>query len=171
MGNDLNLRRITADSFYNLARQMLVTTFQLVTSVLLARGLGVEGKGVFAVTMLLPSMLKSFLNLGGGPAIAYHVAHRDHDIGTALRGALSLGIWAGLLGMFLGTALVLFGDTLFPGVGWRLLVLALIVFPIDLLYNYLRSILLGLQDFKAYNLVLVLPRFLNIFLVALFIFW
>jgi len=58
--------------------------------------------------------------------------------------------------------LVIWGAELFPGVPQGLLYLGLASFPLTLLLAYLNTILQGLEDFKALNLTVLLPPYVNL---------
>lgn len=170
MQTNLNLKQFTGNTLYTIIRQVWGMILGLVISVLLARGLGAEGRGVYALAILLPTLIITFTNLGVPTATAYYIANRKYDLETALQQNIALTLWLSLLTMSMGVGLSLWANKLlFPGVAWQLLLLALIFIPFILLNANLTAILHGLQNFKAYNFVGIFPQFFTIFFLVLLV--
>lgn len=122
------------------------------TSVILARTLGPEGRGVYAMAALLPSLIVTFGNLGIGPATVYYVARdefrRQEILGNNVLlslGISGIGILAGLVVIFF------FREIVFPGVAMGYLLLALVLVPVEVFFSYVRHVLLGAQRIKEFN--------------------
>ena len=170
MSQKLELRRFASDSSYNFIRQGWALGLGLLISVLLSRGLGTEGRGIYSVVLLLPTFLVTFLNLGIGPATAYYIGRDATRMTAILRNNLALSIWISAFSIASGTLLIVFaGQALFPGAPQRLLLLSLAAIPITLQQSFLVTIFQGLEDFKAYNLVLMTPHLVMLALIILFI--
>ena len=164
------LRRNISMTF---GRQLLSALAQFILVVVVARKLGPEGNGFYALAILLPTMLSTFLNLGIGPATVYHVSRKDFDVADALAGNLRLAFVVSAIGVVLTLpVLFLWGEVLFPKIPISLLFVGLSSFPISLLLAYLNTILQGQEDFKAFNLSILLPPYANLVgvLVAFYIF-
>jgi len=137
-------------------------------SVILARALGPEGRGIYALAMLLPSLIVTFGNLGIGPATVYYVARgelrRQEILGTNV--LLSVGI--GGIGVLAGLIVVLFfRENVFPGVAPGYLLLALVLVPVEVFFSYVRYVLLGAQRIKEFNYVQIAQSVLFLGFVAL----
>ncbi|GAA5137888.1 flippase [Alloalcanivorax gelatiniphagus] len=155
-----------------LGRQLLAALAQLFLVVLIARHLGPEGNGFYAMAVLLPSLLANFLNFGVGPATVYYVSRRDLSVREALFGNVRLAFTVSCVGIAVALPVVwIWGKTLFPGVPTLLLYIGLISFPLTLLMAYLTVILQGKENFKAYNLTVLCPPFANLagIVIALFL--
>ncbi len=172
MGENLGLKRFAGDSIYTLIRQAWTLVLGIGTSVLLARGLGAEARGVYALVLLLPSLIVTFTNMGVGSATVYYVASGKHEVTESIKGNIALTFWISLVGVFVGVGLVYFGhDYLFPSVPLQLLLLSLFLIPLLLLNGSLITILQGLQDFKSYNLVGILPQTITLALIFILVWW
>lgn len=102
------------------------------TSVILARILGPEGRGIYALAMLLPSIIVTFGNLGIGPATVYFVARGEFRKQEILGNNVLLSIGISSIGVLLGLVIILFfRKVVFPGVDSAYLLLALILVPIE----------------------------------------
>jgi O-antigen/teichoic acid export membrane protein len=146
-----------------LGRQMLAAFAQFLLVVLIARELGPEGNGFYAIAILVPTMLGNFLNFGIGPATVYYVSRGDFDVHQAMAGNLRLALIVATAGIACALpVLMIWGADLFPGVPQGLLYLGLASFPLTLLLAYLNTILQGLEDFKALNLAVLLPTYVNL---------
>lgn len=172
IGSGLELRRFARDSSYNLVRQIWAIGVGLAISVLLARGLGVVDRGVYALALLLPQMLVTFLNMGVAPATVYFVGRGDRELEAAVRGNIALALWTSAGAMLIGLLLALYGgEILFPDVPLKLLLLSILVIPISIHNSYLLAILQGIQDFRAYNSVSMTPQLVTLFLLVLLVWW
>jgi len=124
------------------------------TSITLARALGPEGRGIYALVMLLPSLIVTFGNLGIGPATVYYVARGEFRRQEILGNNVLLSVGIGGIGVLAGLIVVLFfREKVFPGVAPGYLLLALVLVPMEVLSSYLRYVLLGAQRIKEFNYV------------------
>ena len=124
------------------------------TSVILARVLGPEGRGIYALAMLLPSLIVTFGNLGIGPATVYYVARGEFRREEILGNNILLSAGIGGIGVLAGLVVVLFfRETVFPGVAPGYLLLALLLVPVQVFSSYVRQVLLGAQRIKEFNYV------------------
>lgn len=144
----------------------------IVTSIILARLLGPEGKGTYALAALLPALIVTFSNLGIGPATVYYVAQGRHPHREILGNNIVIALGIGIIGVLAGLgAVFFFQESIFPGVPQSYLLLALGLIPVNLFFTYLQSILLGAQKFKEFNLIAILRSllFLAFIVIALWI--
>lgn len=136
-----------------LMRQVVALGIGLATNIVLARTLGADGYGLYALAILLPTMLATLMELGVGPATVYYVGSGQLTVyGAVKQNARILGAVT-IVGSFVVAAAIALGsDILFTGVDARLLLLASGAFPLLLAYSYSNSVLQGLQDFRSVNL-------------------
>lgn len=159
-------RRLRGDFSLAVLQNVGTIALAVATSVLIARTLGPEGNGQYAIAVLLPTLLVVFTNFGVPPANAYFIASGRVSLNVALR--TSLRLWLGLttVGLFIALAVVVAGSSLFPGVSTTWLTLALVAFPAALLGAFLVSLLHGLADFpRYYTGVVAGPAFTLVFVV------
>lgn len=148
--------------------------FQLIlgigSSVIIARMLGPQGRGIYSLAILLPGLLAVFTNLGIGPASVFYIGKKKYSpkevFGTNI-------IFAGLISIFtiiIGLIIVFFfSDKLFPGVPKECLFLALSVIPLHFFSSFSVNILLGLQKIKKYNFIQLIQNFIFLFLIVIFL--
>lgn len=136
---------------------ILTLLIGLGTSVILARILGPEGRGIYALAVLLPSLIVTFGNLGIGPASVYYVARGDFRRQQILGNNTLLSIGIGGIGVFGGLILILFfREDIFPGVAAGYLFLALVLVPVELFFTYINYVLLGAQRIKEFNSIQII---------------
>ena len=146
-----------------MARQMIAAFVQLLLVVLIARQLGPEGNGFYAMAVLIPTLLAHFLNCGIGPATVYHVSRGDFSIHEAVYGNVRLAFIICAIGITIALpVLTLWGDAMFPQIPQSLLFLGLICFPILLFLAFFNTILQGLEDFKAFNASVLIPPIITL---------
>jgi len=140
----------------NIGTTVIGNAILLVTGVLTARLLGPEGKGIYVMALLVPTLAVNALTLGFGPANAYYVARRERDAATVLGTSLAM-----LLPLGVACTLV-FELVRFLGV-WSTptssyVALAAWSIPPALCLSMLRHTILGLQEYGLYNVLNILER-------------
>jgi O-antigen/teichoic acid export membrane protein len=147
---------LVSSASFTLATRVAAFGFSLVTNVILARSLGPEGRGVYAVAVLIPALISLFAQLGISPANVYHFSkgliEPDELIGHTVALAFGLGSLC-----FAGVAayIVLSGSNRFLGIGSEYVLVTCIAVPFLLLTAFLQGIFNGAQRFGEYNLVLL----------------
>tara|TARA_R110000851_G_scaffold175556_1_gene321890 strand:+ start:15901 stop:17130 length:1230 start_codon:yes stop_codon:yes gene_type:complete len=146
-----------------LGRQLLAAFAQFLLVVLIARQLGPEGNGFYAMAILFPTLLANFLNLGVGPATVYYVSRREFDVRKVVSSNLRIACAVSAVGILASLPVLrIWGEQLFPSVPSKLLYLGLLSFPLTLSTAYLNTILQGLENFRAFNLTVLLPPYVNL---------
>jgi O-antigen/teichoic acid export membrane protein len=137
-------------------------------SIILARVLGPDGRGIYIMATLLPSLIVTFGNLGIGPATVYYVARGEFRRQEILGNNVLLSLGIGGLGVLVGVFVVLFfHETVFPGVSSGYLLLALALVPVEFFFSYVNYMLLGAQRIKEFNYVQIAQSGLFLGAIAL----
>jgi O-antigen/teichoic acid export membrane protein len=135
-----------------LASRIAVFFISLATNVVLARALGPGGRGLYALALILPSVLVLAANLGVGNALTYYVARRTYDLTAIIGQAISLALMLGAgTFIFLVAFMRLFGAHVLPGVPDSLVLLAGVSLPLGLFFYYCLAVMQGTEDFWAFN--------------------
>ena len=126
----------------------------LVASIVIARVLGPEGTGAYALILLIPTLLVLLGNLGIGAANVYFGGSHRHPWPKLASNSLVLALVIGtaLAGAFL-TLVLLVRPAFLQGAEVGPLVLAALAVPLNLLTMYFSTIVLGQKRIKEYNLV------------------
>lgn len=166
-------RRMLASDFVRkvaetFATRVLLIGIGLITSVIVARILGPEGRGLYAVAAAISAIGVQFGNLGLHASNTYYVA-KDRSLLPALVGntfVVSFAFGGG--GAFAAWILFSLWPDLAPVSGF-LLIIALAWIPFGLAYMLMQNLLLGLQEVRAYNVVELSTKILSVCLIALVI--
>ncbi len=150
------------------ATQIVLIGVGLVTSIAVARSLGPQGRGLYAVAMAMGVTGVQLANLGLHASNTYYVAQNRSLLPTLVGNSLAVGLgFGGLI-----AAISWLGFQILPRlapVPAPLLVLGLAWIPLGLAFLLMENLLLGLQEIRSYNKVEFLNRILSLCLVGLVI--
>ena len=138
----------------------------IAVSFLLARLLGPDGRGIYAVLILLPTTLFAFGQLGLTSAMTFYAGRgvRMADLERQTWG-LSIGVSVVVVGVAL-LALPSLEQNVLRVAPDDLLRVALLALPLRLVATLGGSVLYGRQRFRAYNLILAAQSVLGVVLVV-----
>ena len=149
-------RGLVSSASLTLATRIAAFGFSLITNIILARSLGPDGRGIYAVAVLVPAIVSLLAQLGIGPANVYFVSKRildpDELVGHSLALALLLGTLC--LGILLGYALLTGARSLF-GIEATYIIVTALSLPFSLFTAFLQGLLQGVERFVHYNAVLL----------------
>lgn len=161
------MHKFLRNSSITLGGRILSIIFSLATSIIIARILGPEGRGVYALCLLLPLVIITFANLGIVPATAYYLASRRFPPRKVLGGNIFLSFVFSVVGMVAGYFVVLrFGEFFFPSVDSGYLFFSLLLIPAHIFFRHLQAIPLGLQNFRYFNQAEVVSSILFLFMTV-----
>lgn len=150
------------------AGQVITLIIGIGISVVIARLLGPENKGLYSLAILLPTFIVIITNLGINPATVYHTAKADYNrkqiFGNNIWLSLAIGAISSIIGLFV---IYFFGESLLPGLPMPIALLALFIVPLQLLAGNLKAILLGMQRITPLNIISVVQAFLNLILIVI----
>ncbi|MDY7009300.1 MAG: polysaccharide biosynthesis C-terminal domain-containing protein [Planctomycetota bacterium] len=137
-------------------------------SIIIARTLGAEGKGIYSLSILLPGLLMNIGNIGIGQASVFYIGQRKYTPEEVFGNNIILASMLGLLGFCIGLVIVLFfNDLLLPGVKTTYLLLGLFLIPLNILFYILKYVILGLQKIKEFSCISIVQSL--VFLCSLVI--
>jgi O-antigen/teichoic acid export membrane protein len=165
--------RIVSSDFIRKVGETFVTRICLIgiglaTSVIVARALGPEGRGLYGVALLVGAIGVQFGNLGLHASNTYFAA-RDRGLLPALIGNTVI------ISFTLGGICSIWAWTFFKyyphwaPVQNPLLALALSYIPIGLAYMLLQNLLIGIQEVRTYNKIELIAAILNVGITGLLI--
>lgn len=153
-----------------LASRIVVFALSLGAGVILARTLGPQGRGLYALALVAPSALTLIANLGVSQALTYYLARRELRVDTLIGHAIALAlILGGVTTVLLVAVMAIAGKWVLPGVPFSLVVIASLSIPLGLFFYFSLSFVQGKEDFVGFNaLYLVNALTLLLLLVPLF---
>jgi len=155
------MNSFSKNSLITFFTQVVVFIFGFIASIILARVLGPDDRGIYAILILIPGVLAMIGNLGIGTANIYFGANRKYKLENILSNSLvcavGFSVLLSLIFLIISTTTFfqnyLNSNNINPFHLW----LAMAVFPLLLLYNFLRSVLLSREKIIRYNI----PDFLQ----------
>lgn len=140
--------RIGSGAAWGLGTQVVGLGTSFLIGVLVARLLGVEGKGVLAVVMQVIGIMLVLLNLGVAGSNVYYVAKGRVTPGTAVGNSMLLAGFLGLVGAPIVILLLHGGLAVVPGVPVVTIALAALAVPLGLLSAWLFGVSYGLGNLR-----------------------
>lgn len=154
---------------YVLLTKIFEFTCSMGSVILVARALGPEGRGKYAIMTLLPMLLALTATLGITNANIYLLKQKKYGLYKFITNSILFSCTASVLviGLFFVLyKLVLY--RLFQSLSFIETFIPLLILPVSLLFFYLQSILLGvgaIRKFNLTNIVLSLSFFILLLLV------
>jgi O-antigen/teichoic acid export membrane protein len=148
---------------------LLIFVVRFATSIIVARTLGVEGKGVYTLVLTISSLLVMLLDFGLASALTYLVASGQYTPRQVLSFALWTSLLVGIAGglVFLVLYQLFLSQSFLSGVPPLYIRWILLFLPLNVLTSFFLAILLGLQKIFAYNLVNISRAMLNLVLLVI----
>jgi len=150
--------------------RFLMFTVAMVNSVIVARTLGPEGKGLLSLSILAATVLCYSTNMGIGTGSGFFLGRKRVPLSVLAGNWLSLSL---LIGLSVTGAAVLIGGWIFPkalpSVPVAYVTIAVCSVPFMITRNNLQSLFKAGDDFKSFNLtdivqpVVFLAAFLSLF--------
>jgi O-antigen/teichoic acid export membrane protein len=164
------MSQVFNNSKKTIARQIISILIQLISLTIVARGLGVEGNGQYAMAILLPIMLGTFLSLGLNSANIYFIGRNEYPLDVIYTTTLILYFIVVLIGLLAGYLLITYyANSLFSNVSIEVLSISLFIFPLTLLFQFLLSFIQAKENFTTYNIAsLSNSIILMIFIIILY---
>ena len=143
----------------------------IVISILLARILGPENRGIYALVILIPSFAFMFSNMGINSSTVFFLGKGTYPATKVAGNNLVLSGLIGLISIGLTILfLYLFGSVFFAEVPFYAYVIAIIAIPFLIINSNLSSLFLGMHRFLTYNVLTFLGTFVQfILLLGLFL--
>jgi O-antigen/teichoic acid export membrane protein len=136
------------------AARIVIVIAGLVASVIMARTLGPEGKGLFSLSILVTGMVFLALNLGVGTASGFFLGRKKVSLEELAGNWLSLSVVIGLGALALSLSLVRVVVPRFvPSVPLGNVVLALFAVPFAVLMSNFLMLFRANDDFLSFNIV------------------
>jgi O-antigen/teichoic acid export membrane protein/ubiquinone/menaquinone biosynthesis C-methylase UbiE len=152
-------------SFIVFFSKILVGVFLFLSQIVIARFLGAEGLGVFNLFLAVNGMVLLLGSLGLGTASIYLSNKAKKDFSQLFSNSLIFGVVWGLLLSFLTFLLFLLFPSVFKGLSFKYLIVALATIPLVIIYNYCLPLLLAKFRIIAWSVFSVLYA-LFIFLIS-----
>jgi len=164
---------ITKHSLINFSSQIVVVVFSLMSSVILARTFGPQGKGIYFLVFMIATTSFNLVHSSVPVAGVYYIGKKKYRLEDLIINFIFLAIFLGVIGMALVFALFkLISLYLLESVNPLYLKVALLFIPLNLITVFLSWIFLGLNDIPRYNLINIIRVVsTTVFIAVVCLFW
>lgn len=149
MNLSMKERNTTKDIFMTFLTKMIYLGGSFFISVLLARLLGAEGKGVVTALFVVPNLLISLADMGVRQASAFTIGQKKYTAQEVFSSSLILWILASVISILLLLSYYLITAT--TNFNWILIAIAIGFVPIKILEAYYYGIHQGKQQIEMMN--------------------
>lgn len=157
-------------SVYVFLSRQGVRVFALLAGVIIARILGPSLKGVIALTLLVPSIIMQFSNLGLDVSNTFFISKKNVDFKKIFSNSITLPLLISFIFLLLFlVTLSIWKKTFLKDIPSIYVFVALPLLPLWLLTANMKGIILGEKRFKDFNIGGLIESFLLFILVALFL--
>lgn len=167
------MNSISKNSAITFSSQILIFALGLITSIILARTLGPTGRGIYALIILIPTVMLRLGSLGIEAANVYFTGSKRYQIKDIISNSLLSSILLGLvlISLFWGIAHLnifhrfLNSNQINPFYLW----LVVLTVPLSLLSRFLNSIFLGKEEIVKYNKINIFRSVLQLVAIVVFL--
>lgn len=167
------MNSISKNSAITFSSQILIFALGLITSIILARTLGPTGRGIYALIILIPTVMLRLGSLGIEAANVYFTGSKRYQIKDIVSNSLLSSILLGLvlISLFWGIAHLnifhrfLNSNQINPFYLW----LVVLTVPLSLLSRFLNSIFLGKEEIVKYNKINIFRSVLQLVAIVVFL--
>ncbi|MEM9288983.1 MAG: oligosaccharide flippase family protein [Pseudomonadota bacterium] len=138
-----------------LQTKVAVLCLGFVSSILLARYLGAEVRGLLAALLVVPTVVMTLCELGIRQSAAFHIGQDRAQLDRIAGTLVGLGLLTALLA--LGLSIAYFRLTWLSSYSWSLIALTLMLIPAKIVQSYASGLFLGTQRIADFNKVSWLP--------------
>jgi O-antigen/teichoic acid export membrane protein len=165
------LKKLLRDFIFTAGTEGVLLILGTLLGILMARSLGPEGKGIYGVVILVPSMIMSFVSLNIGPANIYMVGKKLFPMEAVLSNTMFM-VFAFSLPSIAGFWLLypVLRDNMLRIAPVNLLIFAVSIMPVYFFNAYMQSLLLALKKVDRYNFIRIVNVVFDLFLFGIF-FW
>lgn len=164
---------ITKNSVITFSSQILTFALGFAASIILARVLGPEGKGIYALIVLIPALMLKLGSLGIEATNVYFTGSKRYGIKDIVSNSLLCGILLGsiLILLFFGVFhFDIFQNYLASNqINSFYLWLVVLTVPFSLLSGFLISIFLGAEKITVYNKINIFNSTFQLILLTVFL--
>lgn len=164
------MKKLLTDSLLTFLQQIVGVVLGLAATTIIARYLGPQGQGQYALVILLPTLLYSFCNLGIVSSTVYYIGKKEDNIHTIFKSNFIFALILSGIAVVSGFLIInYFHEEVFQGISYQYLILVLFVLPFMFLNYNLLAIFQGQETFYKYNFINLCERvFLVFFLIISF---
>ena len=139
------------------------------SGVIVARYLGVEGKGLLTTLLVYPQLIITLSQMGVRQATVYEIGRGKYDFQELVGNVVSLFLFSGLFGTTLSIIILSFFSSY--DYTFLVIILASATIPLALINSYTGAVFLGKQKIGLSTIVSWAPKLIYLILLVIFLVW
>lgn len=152
-------KSVVYNSVLTVLRQVVGIVIGMLSAMIIARTLGVEGQGKYALIVLLPNLFCTLFTLGVPAATVYYIGKKEFSLEDVFKTNLCFSLALSVISCSVSLVFVYFyQDVFYQHITFSILILALVALPFLLFNKVLNAIFQGQEEFKRFNLVVILNQ-------------
>ena len=142
------ITRFLKDTSFNVTAQVVGFMSSIISSIIIARTLGVENRGILTIILLLPTTIRALIASGSGATVIRSIASKQWSDSEIIPRLLGIYIYLSIAMMIVGGSSLSLYNHFFNSAPISLLIYSLILMLCQFFLNCFVSILSGKQSFK-----------------------
>lgn len=157
------------DSFLNFSTQLLLFGLSFVSSIIIARSLGPQGKGLYSLAILIPALVASILNMGINSSSVYFIGKGTFSTNRILANALvySFCVGSGATILFFFIIPSLHSNLLKSNLAFYLYITVTMI-PFLLIIDNINYVFLGYRKILKLSVLRLIRSCVYVFLIIIF---
>ncbi|MFC4025137.1 flippase [Oceanobacillus longus] len=151
----------------SIGTKVFVLFGSFIISIITARFLGPEGKGIVTAIFVIPNLLVSIADLGIRQATAYYVGKKIYNPTKVYSSILLMWVATSITSILIAVIYYLTGPS--EQYGWLLLTIPIATIPFMLLNKYIEGLFSGLQQVNAINIKNLIGFFVNLITICILV--
>jgi len=142
----------------------------LISSIIINRTLGAEGRGVFAILLLYPDLLFMLFSFGMGEASAFNIGKKVFSDERVFAGIITASLVAGAVVLLFGAGLYeLLRVAQFKGIGFGMFMFSLARMPLYFFFRFMDYFFIGRTEIGRRNALIVVQITSYLVFIVLFL--
>ena len=166
-------KSVVYNSVLTILRQVIGIVIGMLSAMIIARMLGADGQGKYALIILLPNMFYTLFNIGLPASTVYYIGQKKYLLEDVFKTNLLIAVILSVVTGLLSCLFVYFyQDVFYEQIEWSILAISLISLPFIFLNKNMQVIFQGKEEFEKFNLIVILNQlgvfvFCIVFLIVL----
>lgn len=156
----------TINFILTLFTKLIVLVGSFIVSVILARVLGPDGKGLVTSILVVPQLIISLGELGIRQSSAYFVGRKVFETKEVVSSLFFLWLVTSLLSLLIVYVFYWLNYSIYD---WKVLLIAGLIIPVNLVINYSQGVLQGIEKYRLINSFEIYKIVINLLLVLILV--
>jgi O-antigen/teichoic acid export membrane protein len=147
--------------------KIFIILIEFLSTIIISRQLGVEGKGIYTSLLIFPNLVVSFAEMGMQKATVNCIGKEKYSHSDIISVVMFLLLVSSFLGIVICSGIYKILNN--SNFNYLMVVMALLLIPLRLTNTYMIGILIGKQKIQLFNRVQCLPFLSKLFFLVLLV--